>query len=724
MSETVTRQIVRIDEDLCTGCGACVSPVRRGRHRDRGRQGEGRARGAVRRRRLLPRRVPDGRDDDRDARGGAVRPRRGRGARGRRSRKTYIPQTCFRCGTDEDHAPLLPVRTQGTSTWVCTRACPPSSTASHSPTERRRTDSMYCNQCEQTLNGVALHVRRRLRQAARRGRPAGPADPPAALQLRVRRRGPPRRRRRRRGRPLHDRRAVPHADERRLRPRVARRRIVRRAYALTDELGAKVEAAGGTLRVARHVAARRSATPSSSRRPSASAASGTTTRDADVQSLQQTAIYGLKGLAAYAYHAAVLGQEDPELYAFVHKALAALTDRSLGVNDWVGLALEVGKWNLRAMELLDAGNTGTYGHPVPTRGPARPSAEQGDPRHRPRPEGPRGAARADRGQGHRRLHARRDAAGARLPGAQEVPAPRTATTARRGRTSARSSTSSPAPILFTTNCIQTPKETYRDNVFTTGPVAFPGTTHVANGEFARRHRARARAARLHRRHARRPARSWSASAARRCSAWRPTVIEAVKTGAIRHFFLVGGCDGAKPGRNYYTRLRGEGAGRHGRADAGLRQVPLLRQGPRRHRRHPAPARRRPVQRRLLGRQDRAGARRRVRGRRERAAAVDGAVVVRAEGRRDPADAAAPRHHRHPPRADAARVHHARTCCRCSSTTSASSRSRRRRRRTSPPSSARRRRARRMLGRPIAGRGVRAGRGGGRLPLGPAARCAC
>ncbi|HET6498052.1 MAG TPA: hydroxylamine reductase, partial [Coriobacteriia bacterium] len=94
-----------------------------------------------------------------------------------------------------------------------------------------------------------------------------------------------------------------------------------------------------------------------------------TGRDADVQALQQTTLYGLKGLAAYAYHARVLGHEDREVYAFVFKTLAALADRSLGLDDWVALALECGKVNLRAMELLDAGNTGRYGHPVPTEVP-------------------------------------------------------------------------------------------------------------------------------------------------------------------------------------------------------------------------------------------------------------------------------------------------------------------------------------------------------------------
>jgi len=86
----------------------------------------------------------------------------------------------------------------------------------------------------------------------------------------------------------------------------------------------------------------------------------------DILSLQQVLIYGLKGVAAYADHARILGQEDDKVYAFIHEGLAATLSKDLGVNDLVGLVLKCGEINLRAMELLDAGNTGAYGHPVPT----------------------------------------------------------------------------------------------------------------------------------------------------------------------------------------------------------------------------------------------------------------------------------------------------------------------------------------------------------------------
>ena len=84
--------------------------------------------------------------------------------------------------------------------------------------------------------------------------------------------------------------------------------------------------------------------------------------DPDRRSLRETLIYGLKGVAAYAGHAQILGQEDEEVYSFMLKALASSLNKDMGLEDWVGLVLECGKANLKAMAVLDAANTGTYGH--------------------------------------------------------------------------------------------------------------------------------------------------------------------------------------------------------------------------------------------------------------------------------------------------------------------------------------------------------------------------
>ena len=271
--------------------------------------------------------------------------------------------------------------------------------------------------------------------------------------------------------------------------------------------------------------------------------------DPDVRSLQEVTIYGVKGIAAYADHARILGHSDPEVAAFMYKAFASLADPSLGVKDWVGLALEAGKTNLRVMELLDAANTGAYGDPVPTPVPLG---------HRPN--------KAVLVSGHdlKDLADLLEATegkgidvythGEMLP-AHGYPKLKahphffghygTAWQNQRREFSAF-----PGAILMTTNCIQAPKADYIENIFTTGNVAWPGATHVENGDFAQ---VIERALEL-------PGFTDEVDGGEVLVGFgheavlgvAPQIIDAVKSGAIRHFFLVGGCDGAKPGRSYYT----------------------------------------------------------------------------------------------------------------------------------------------------------------------------
>lgn len=93
------------------------------------------------------------------------------------------------------------------------------------------------------------------------------------------------------------------------------------------------------------------------------------TIDADILSLQHTLLFGIKGVAAYADHAQILGQQDDKIYSFIHEAMVAPLKRDLNLEDWINLVLKCGEVNLRVMELLDAGNTGAYGHPSPTQVP-------------------------------------------------------------------------------------------------------------------------------------------------------------------------------------------------------------------------------------------------------------------------------------------------------------------------------------------------------------------
>ena len=86
----------------------------------------------------------------------------------------------------------------------------------------------------------------------------------------------------------------------------------------------------------------------------------------DIRSLKEILLYGVRGISAYASHAAILGQEDEVVYAFVHEAMASLIVETKSMDEWVGMVLKCGTINLRAMELLDAGNTTNFGHPEPS----------------------------------------------------------------------------------------------------------------------------------------------------------------------------------------------------------------------------------------------------------------------------------------------------------------------------------------------------------------------
>jgi len=273
--------------------------------------------------------------------------------------------------------------------------------------------------------------------------------------------------------------------------------------------------------------------------------------DVNIRSLKQTLLYGLKGIAAYADHAAILGQTDPIIAAFCYEALAVMLVPGLTVEQCVPVAMKAGEINLRAMELLDAGNTGNYGHPVPTSVPLGHRQGKcvlitGHDLHDlelllKQTEG-KGIDIYTHGEmlpchGYPELKKYSHFFGhfgtAWQNQHKEFP-------------------NFPGPILFTTNCIQKPKDEYKDRIFTNGLVGWPGVKHIADKDY-------------------------SAVVAMALAMDGFTdevdngqvlvgfarnavlgvadkVIEAVKSKAIRHFFLVGGCDGAKPGRDYFTKF--------------------------------------------------------------------------------------------------------------------------------------------------------------------------
>ena len=272
---------------------------------------------------------------------------------------------------------------------------------------------------------------------------------------------------------------------------------------------------------------------------------------ADIAGTQDLILLGLKGMAAYADHARILGKEDEAVYAFIHEALDFLVDPDPTMAELLGYTLKTGEVNLRVMELLDAANTGAYGTPVPT--PVRITAVKGkailvsghdlkDLDALLKETEGKGVNVYTHGEmlpahGYPGLKKYKHLAG-NYGGAWQD---------QRAEFDAF-----PGAILMTTNCIQKPKDTYKARIFTSGLVAWPGVEHIADQDF-------------------KPVVE-AALAAPGFAADEPEktilvgfghgavlgvagqVIEAVKTGAIKRFFLIGGCDGAKSGRNYYTEF--------------------------------------------------------------------------------------------------------------------------------------------------------------------------
>ena len=271
----------------------------------------------------------------------------------------------------------------------------------------------------------------------------------------------------------------------------------------------------------------------------------------DILSLKHTTLFGIKGVCAYADHAQILGQEDDELYGFIHQALAAMQRNDMGVEEWVDMTLTCGKYALHSMALLDAGNAGVYGDPVPTKVPL--GHKQGkailvsghdlkDLEELLKQTQGKGIYVYTHGEmlpchGYPRLKAYDHFYGhygsAWQNQTKEFP-------------------EFPGAILMTTNCIQRPAKAYKDNIFTTGLVGWPGVQHVTDFNYQPViDKALEMPGFAEDQNGREVMTGFAHNAVMEVAG---QVIEAVKSGAVRHFFLVAGCDGAKPGRNYYTRF--------------------------------------------------------------------------------------------------------------------------------------------------------------------------
>ncbi|MBM9605824.1 hydroxylamine reductase [Desulfopila inferna] len=272
----------------------------------------------------------------------------------------------------------------------------------------------------------------------------------------------------------------------------------------------------------------------------------------DLRSLKEISLYGLRGLAAYTDHAAILGQQDDLVYDYMHETMAKLTRKDLGLEELVGTALKCGEVNIKAMELLDAGNTGTYGHPTPTEVPLGHKA---------------GKAILISGHDLRDLELllkQTEGKGINIYTHGEMLPCHGYPELKKydhfyghfgsaWQNQHKEFPEFPGAILFTTNCIQKPRDNYAANVFTTGLVGWPGLVHIgADKDFTP---VINRALELPGFTSDEDKGSVLAGFGRNAVLGvADKVIEAVKSKDIRHFFLVGGCDGAKPGRNYYTEF--------------------------------------------------------------------------------------------------------------------------------------------------------------------------
>jgi len=271
----------------------------------------------------------------------------------------------------------------------------------------------------------------------------------------------------------------------------------------------------------------------------------------DVTGLQELLLYGLKGTAAYADHAMILGKEDPAVYAFFHEALDFLVKKDTSLQELLAMCLKCGEINLKVMELLDGAHTQTYGHPVPT--PVRIHPVKG---------------KAILISGHdmkdlEQLLRQTEGKGINIythgemlpshgyPGLKKYPH-LVGNYGGAWQDQRSEFDAFPGAILMTTNCIQKPRDSYRDRIFTCGLVAWPGVKHITDRDFTPVIDAALGEEGFQEDG---PDKTITVGFGHETVLGiAGKVVQAVKSGNVRHFFLVGGCDGAKSGRNYYTEL--------------------------------------------------------------------------------------------------------------------------------------------------------------------------
>jgi len=273
--------------------------------------------------------------------------------------------------------------------------------------------------------------------------------------------------------------------------------------------------------------------------------------DEDIASTVLLMLYGLKGMAAYTTHAQLLGQKSTAVYTTIHEALDYLNNPSPTLGELIGWCMKLGEVNFEVMEMMDTGHTGTYGHPEPTAARVTPKQgkallvsghELGD---------LEAILKLTEGKGvNVYTH------GELLP-ANAYPAFKKYShlVGNHGggwQDQQTDFAEFPGAILMTSNCIIEPQDSYKDRIFTTGTVGWPGVMHLTDRAFEPVVEAALAAD------------GYAEDAEEKTITIgfghnavlgvADKVIEAVKSGAVKHFYLIGGCDGAKTERNYYNEI--------------------------------------------------------------------------------------------------------------------------------------------------------------------------
>lgn len=280
--------------------------------------------------------------------------------------------------------------------------------------------------------------------------------------------------------------------------------------------------------------------------------------DEDIRSLKSLILFGIRGMAAYAYHAWVLGYKDEEVNSFLIKALFTIGMDDYGMSDLLPIVMEVGKINLKCMKLLDKANTETYGNPIPTE--VSLTVEKG----------PFIVISGHDLYDLKQLLEQTEGKGINIyTHGEMLPAHAYPELKKYAHLKGNFGTAwqnqqkefadIPAPVLFTTNCLMPPKESYADRVFTTEVVAYPEIVHIGESKdftpvIEKALELGGYAEDKHFTGINGGSKVVTGFGHNAVLSVADKVVEAVKSGAIKHFFLVGGCDGAKAGRNYYTEF--------------------------------------------------------------------------------------------------------------------------------------------------------------------------